>query len=166
MPLFRRRRPVPESVKQLPLHSGERRVAWALTLDGAPVVATGAALYLPGVPRLEWEQVERVLWRKPVLTVLELAEVEASGPAHVVDLDLSDGTDLPEVVRARVSASVAWSSHLRLSPDGGVRVVGRRRPGLEVFDWQLVFDQGTDPHDPALRAQAEQHLDAARRTIG
>jgi hypothetical protein len=166
MPLFSRRRRAPESVKQLRLESGERRVAWALSRDGMPVVATGAGLYLPGAARLDWEQVERALWREPVLTVLELAEVEASGTAHVVELDLSDGTDMPEVVRARVSASVAWSSHVRLAPAGGVRIVGRRRPGLEVFDWQLVFDRDTDPHDPQLRAQAEQHLEAARRTIG
>ena len=161
-----RRRTTPEAVKALDLRPGERRVAWALTPDGAAVVATSVGLRLPGRPLLEWEQVERATFAKPVLTVVELAEVEGAGARHDVALDLEHDTDLPETVRARVAASVAWSSHTRLRPTGGVRIVGRRRPGLEVLDWQLVFDRDTDPHDPDVRAQAEQHLDAARRTIG
>lgn len=161
-----RRRVVPDAVRSLPLDPGERRVAWALTDEGAPVLATDRGLRLPGRDLLVWEQVERASFARPVLTVTELAEVEGSGPRHEVRLDLDSGTDLPEVVRTRVAASVAWSSHLRLVPAGGVRIVGRRRPGLEVLDWQLVFDRDTDPLDPSLRAQAEQHLAAARRTVG
>lgn len=161
-----RRTPVPAAVKDLPLEVGERRVAWALTVAGAPVVATDRGLHLPDWPPLAWEEVERASFAEAVLTVVELTEREGSGPRHVVELDLSSGTDLPAVVRARVSASVAWSSRVRLTPRGGVRIVGRRRAGREVLDWQLVFDRDTDPADPALRAQAEQHLEAARRTIG
>jgi hypothetical protein len=100
------------------------------------------------------------------LTVTELAEVEGTGARHTVELVLDGVTDLPETVRNRIAASVAWSSHTRLMPAGGVRIVGRRRPGLEVLDWQLVFDRDTDPADPALRAQAQEFLDAARRTVG
>ena len=129
-------------------------------------MAGTAALHLPQGTALRWDGIERALWHKPVLRLVELTEVEGSGRRHEVTLDLVHDTDLPETVRARVSASVAWSSHVRLTPGGGVRVVGRRRPGLEVLDWQLVFDSGTDPNDPALRAQAEEHLLAARRTIG
>ena len=162
-----RRRTTPEAVKAVALDRGERRVAWAMTTDGQPVVATDVGLRLPGRPVLAWDRIERASFSRPVLTVLELAEVEGTGTAHHVDLDLDgDVTDLPETVRTRVSASVAWSSHTRLAPAGGVRIVGRRRPGLEVLDWQLVFDRGTDPNDPQLRAQAEQYLDAARRTVG
>ena len=161
-----RRRTTPEVVKAVPLEAGERRVAWALTTTGEPVVATDRGLRLPGAPFLEWEQIERAVFGKPTLTVTELAEVAGTGPRHEVQLDLDGVTDLPEVVRARITASVAWSSHARLHPAGGVRVVGRRRRGQESFDWQLVFDADTDPHDPGLRAQAEQHLAAARRTVG
>ncbi|MCA1711134.1 MAG: hypothetical protein LC789_05645 [Actinobacteria bacterium] len=164
MGLFRRRS-VPEQVRALALERGERRVAWAVTTEGAPVVATNVGLHLPGRARLDWEQVERAGFAKPVLTVVELSEREGTGRRHVVELDLSTDTDLPETVRTRVAASVAWSSHVRLG-GGGVRIVGRRRPGLEVLDWQLVFDRNTDPDDPAVRAQAEQHLEAARRTVG
>jgi len=161
-----RRRAVPDQVKAVQLDSGERRVGWAVTTTGEPVVATDLGLRLPGTGVLAWEQIERASFDKPVLTITELAEVEGAGARHTVELDLTEDTDLPEVVRVRVSASVAWSSHQRLHPAGGVRIVGRRRPGLEVLDWQLVFDRDTDPRDPGLRAQAEQHLDAARRTIG
>jgi hypothetical protein len=161
-----RRTPVPDVVKDLPLEPGERRVAWALTPAGEPVVATERALHLTGRPPLPWDEIERASFAAPLLTVVELSEQEGTGPTRVVELDLSSGTDLPAVVRARVSASVAWTSRVRLQPRGAVRIVGRRRAGREVLDWQLVFDRDTDPHDPVLRAQAQQHLEAARRTIG
>ena len=162
-----RRRTTPEVVRAVALDRGERRVAWALTTEGEPVVATDAGLRLPDGTHLAWEQIERASFQRPTLMVRELAEVEGSGAAHQVTLDLDgDVTDLPETVRTRVAASVAWSSHTKLAPAGGVRIVGRRRRGLDVLDWQLVFDRDTDPRDPALRAQAEQYLDAARRTVG
>ena len=163
---FFRRTPVPAAVKAVQLGPGERRVAWAVTPTGEPVVASSRALYLPDGTVLPWDEVERAHWDKPELLVRELTEHEGSGREHRVALDLEVDTDLPEEVRARVSASVAWSSHVKLQPRGGVRIVGRRRAGMEVLDWQLVFDRDTDPHDAALRAQAEEHLTAARRTIG
>ena len=162
-----RRRTTPEVVRAVVLEPGERRVAHALTTHGEPVVATDLGLRLPGRVLLAWEQIAKASFAKPVLTVVELAEVEGTGTRHTVELDLADHrTDLPETVRARVAASVAWSSHTRLLPAGGVRIVGRRQRGLEVLDWQLVWDRDTDPRDPDLRAQAEEHLAAARRTIG
>jgi hypothetical protein len=160
------RKAVPDVVKAVQLPAGERRVAWALTPEGAPVVASTAALHLPDGTALAWDGIERALWDKPVLRLIELTESEGSGRRYEIELDLDVDTELPETVRARVSGSVAWSSHVKLQPAGGVRIVGRRRPGMEVLDWQLVFDRGTDPHDPALRAQAEEQLLAARRTIG
>ena len=47
-----------------------------------------------------------------------------------------------------------------------MRIVGRRVPGAEDLAWQLVFDPGTDPSDPLVRAQAEHALQSARRAIG
>jgi hypothetical protein len=161
-----RRTSVPEAVKAVALGPGERRVAAALTPDGQPVVASTRALYLPDGTTLGWDEIERARWDKPELVLTELTELEGSGRQHRLQLDLTHDTDLPEEVRTRVSSSYVWSSHARLAPSGGVRIVGRRRAGLETLDWQLVFDRGTDPHDPALRAQAEQHLAAARRAIG
>jgi hypothetical protein len=157
---------VPAVVKAVTLGPGERRVAWAVTPEGAAVVASTRALHLPDGTTLGWDEIERAHWTKPALHLIELTEQEGSGRQHEVVLDLDSDTDLPEEVRARVSASFAWSSHVKLRPRGGVRIVGRRRAGLEVLDWQLVFDKDTDPQDPELRAQAEEHLLAARRSVG
>lgn len=164
MPLFRRRRPVPAVVSSVVLPPGERRVAWALTDGGDPVVAVTGGLVLPGRALLPWRQVEKAGWQRPELRVREVAEVAESGPEHV--LQLADEGDLPEVVRDRVTTSVAWATTARLSPGGGVRIVGRRVPGEEQLEWQLVFDAGTDPSDPLVRAQAEHALQGARRSIG
>jgi len=157
---------VPAQVKAVALGPGARRLAWAITATGEPLVASTAGLHLPDGTVLAWDGIERAGWDKPVLRLIELTEVDRSGRQHALTLDLDHDTDLPDVVRARVSASVAWSSYVKLAPSGGVRIVGRRRPGQELLDWQLVFDSGTDPHDRALRAQADEHLLAARRTIG
>ncbi len=163
MALLRRRR-VPETVRQVALPPGARRAGWALTADGAPLVATDLALLLPDGTQLPWTRVERAGWAPPELSVRESAEVEGTGRVHV--LRLADAGDLPDVVRTRVTGSVAWSRHERLAPQGGVRLVGRRVPGAPELDWQLVYDRGTDLADPLVRAQAEQLLESARRSIG
>lgn len=164
MKLFRRRG-VPDVVRAVQLDAGDRRTAWALTDDGRPVVATATGLVLPGRTPVAWADVERAGWRRPVLTVVEVAEVAGTGTTTSITLQDDDG-GLPDVVHSGVTGSVAWTTHVRLRPAGGVRVVGRRRPGFELLDWQLVYDPGTDLADPSVRAQAEQALATARRTVG
>lgn len=159
-----RRDPVPDAVVAVRLDPGERRLGWAVTSSGTAVVATSSGLRLPGEPVLPWADVERAGWRRPVLTVTKMAAVDGTGTRW--PLELADEGDLPDVVRTQVTASVAWSNHVRLAPAGGVRLVGRRRPGQDRLDWQLVFDAGTDPDDPQLRAQARALVEDARRTIG
>ncbi len=159
-----RRRALPDAVRSVRLPPGERRVAWAVTAAGEGVVATDWALVLPGTGRLEWAQVERASWQPPRMTVREVAETDGAGVAHV--LELAQEGDLPAAVRARVTGSVAWSAHERLPSGGGVRIVGRRVLGQELLSWQLVFDAGTDPADPAAREQAQALLEAARRSVG
>lgn len=163
MALFSRRR-VPDVVRAVPLEPGERRVGWALTDRGEPVVVSDRGLHAPGEPRLDWPDVERAVWKRPLLTVLGMHERQGAG--RTISLTLADEGDLPDVVRARVSASVAWSSHAGLHPAGGVRVVGRRRPGRDDLEWQLSYDPDTDLSDPGVRLQAEQLLAHARQTIG
>lgn len=160
-----RRRKVPEAVRAVPLVPGERRVGWAVTVDGTPVVASDLGLWISAGERVDWADIERAGWQRPVLTVTRMTERAGSGRKQVITLDDDDG-DLPDIVRTRVTASVAWSSHRRLHPSGGVRVVGRRRPGRDLLEWQLTYDADTDMSDPAIRLQAEQMLEAARRTIG
>jgi hypothetical protein len=81
-------------------------------------------------------------------------------------VQLEQEGNLPDTVRSAVTGSVGWSNHYRLRPGGGVRVVGRRRPGHDQLDWQLVYDAGTDLDDPLVRAQADELLLTARRTVG
>ena len=161
-----RRRQVPDAVKAVRLEPGDRRVAWALSDDQQPVVASERGLVLPGRDRVDWADVERAVWQRPLLTVVESAEVAGTGRTTALRLREDDDGGLPDVVRAGVTSSVAWSTHVRLQPAGGVRVVGRRRPGRETFDWQLVFDPGTDLADPGIREQAEQAVLRAKRTVG
>lgn len=164
----------PKSVAAVALEPGERRLAWAVTAGGAAVLATDVGLRLPGADRLAWPDIERVSWDRPTLVVLGIAPVEGTGERRQVEL-VGD-CDLPAVVRSQVMASIGWSMHYRLRPTlaspggpeaaGGVRIVGRRRPGREVLDWQVVYDRDTAAPDPQQRAQAEALLLDARRTIG
>ncbi len=156
-----RRGAVPDAVGSLV--TGERRLAWALTGTGVPLVATPSGLYV-GAERLPWSQVERVVWRPPTLTLVEVSEVQGSGRAR--SWELADDHRLAETVQAEVTSSIGWSDRRVLHPQGAVRLVGRRVPGREVLAWQLVFERETDATDPHLRAQAEELLGALRRTIG
>lgn len=156
--------PVPEAVKAVRLPAGQRRLAWALTAAGEPLVAADHVLVLPDGTALAYHEVERVSWRRPELLIVESAPIEGTGAHHRLRLH-SDG-DLPEVIHTRVTGSVAWQQHWRLSSGGGVRVVGRRQPGRDALDWQLVFDPGTDINDPDSLSEAGERLRLARRTLG
>ena len=158
------RRQVPAAVKAVRLEPGERRTSWALTPTDEPVLATSAGLRLPDGSRLDWPDIEKATWKRPFLEVVQVAAV--SGAGRRWRLELADEGDLPAAVRSAVTASVAWQNHVMLAPTGGVRVVGRRRPGQELLDWQVVYDEGTDVDDPLVRAQTEEILIDARRTIG
>ena len=162
MRLFGRR--VPEVVTAVGLDPGERRTAWGLTPGGEAVVATDLGLRLPGARRLDWSDIEKATWTRPLLTVVRVAGVAGQGERRSVQLEREGG--LPDAVRGAVTDSVAWSAHYRLSPAGGVRVVGRRRPAQELLDWQLVYDPGTDEADPFVQQQVGELLLSARRTVG
>ncbi len=151
-------------MRAVALDPGERRLAWGVTTSGDAVVATDLGLRLPRSPRLDWADVERATWRRPVLGISRVARVDGGGARW--QLELADEGGLADVVHAQVTASVVWTNHVRLQPAGGVRIVGRRRPGSDLLDWQVVFDAGTDPDDPQLKAQAEALVLDARRTIG
>ena len=163
MPLFRRRS-LPDAVRAVVLDPGERRLGWGVTTSGEAVLATSAGLRLPGQPPLPWADVERATWRRPTLTVTKVAPVDGTGQRWHVELAEED--ELPDVVRTQVTDRVAWSNPGRLVPPGGVRLVGRRRPGQDLLDWQLVHDPGTDPDDPQVQAQGQALVEDARRTIG
>jgi hypothetical protein len=152
---------VPQLVKDL--KTPERRLAWGLTTEGVPLVATPSALHTPDA-ELRWTDVERVSWKPPVLVLTEVSELEGAGTQH--RWELAEDNRLAEAIRARVTSSIGWSERRGLLPSGHVRLVGRRTPDRDALDWQMVFETGTDPYDTELRAQAERMVEALRRTIG
>ena len=141
----------------------ERRLAWGVTDEGLPVVATPSALHF-GAEALPWWQVEKAVWAPPLLSVREVSEREGQGRAHRFHLE--EERDLAGTVRACVTSSVGWSEVRTLRGGGKVRLVGRRVPGRDAMEWQAVHLEGTDPDDPAVREQVEQLVAALRATLG
>jgi hypothetical protein len=149
--LGRRERPPPDAL--LRLDRDERVLSWATAADGA-VIATPLGLWLPGAEeRIGWHLVDKATWRDGVLTVV--AAVDSGGgvldelPPRSVRITVP--RDLPQTVRVRVERTIAVSRRYLL-PGGGVRLVGRRVPGLDGVTWQQVFDPGVDRDDPEVRA--------------
>jgi hypothetical protein len=162
MGLFRR---LPRAVRSR-LERNERVIAWT-GADGGPVVATNLGVWLPGRDsRLGWHQIHKVTWGGSRLTVIPSTLVtEEDGYAvmaddEAVDLVLADPADIPAQVRQRVTRSVAYTQHYPL-PDGGVRVVGRRVPGVNGLAWHVRYDEGTDVESPDVAATTAELVAAA-----
>ncbi len=154
---FSRRRRMPPALRPA-LAADERVVAWAPVTGQAAAVATNLGLFLPGrVERLGWHEIHKAVWtgRDLVVTPAELVEqrqgyaVLADAPPLTVTL-LPEASELPHVVRTRVTGSVSFSSHQAV-PGGGVRVVARQVPGADGLRWSVRYDGGTDPFAPAVR---------------
>lgn len=146
---------IPAEVRDgLDLERGERPLVYA-----APLVATERALLLPGGVRVPYEAIDRASWTE---RGVRLALTDGT----VREVAVEDPGRLPEMLRERVNATIVVSKHVPLPGRGGVRLVARRKPGGEVLDWGLRFDEGLDPADPGLRAQAEQALESLRRSMG
>ncbi|MFI6600323.1 hypothetical protein ACIBHX_29105 [Nonomuraea sp. NPDC050536] len=154
---FLRRLPA-EVRKSLATEPGERVLTFAQGEDGY-VVATNLALFMADGTRVPYETIDRAGWDEDGLRVLT-----TSGEVRLERL--TEPRMLPETVRERVNATIVVNKHVDLPGRGGVRLVARRRPGGEVLGWTLVFDDGLDPDDPGLRAQAEQALEGVRRSMG
>ncbi|GAA0929714.1 hypothetical protein [Nonomuraea longicatena] len=144
--------------KALATEPGERVLAFASSGEGY-LVATNLALYLPDGVRVPYEEVDRASWDESGLKVALIAGAEHRVP-------VTEPRRVPETLRERVNATIVVNKHVMLPGRGGVRLVARRRPGGEVKEWTLVFDEGLDPDDPGVRAQAEQALEGLRRSMG
>ena len=170
--LHRREKPPAEAVARL--DQDERVVSWAPASGGA-VVATPLGLWLPGVPdRQPWHLIDKATWRDNVLTVISAVDpgdgVLVEQPPRSVRLE--QPRDIPQTVRVRVERAIAFTRHHPLPGTEatgvrrGVRVVGRRVPGVDGISWQVVFDAGVDADDPAVRAAASAYVDQARAELG
>jgi hypothetical protein len=154
--VFRR---LPSVAKQR-LAKGERVIAWAPTTEdaAAAVVVTPLGVWLPGRPeRVGWHQVHKATWSGGRLTVVPAAQVD-DGDGYAVMADdtpvvvgLTNPDNVPDEVRKRVTRSVVYTQHYEL-PGGGVRLVGRRVPGVNGLTWHVRYDEGTDAGDPEIVA--------------
>ena len=170
MKLFgRRERPPAEAVARL--ERDERVVSFADSPAGT-VLATPLGLWLPGYDqRLPWHLVDKATWKDGVLTVVPAVDtgdgVLDEQPPRALRITVP--RDLPQTVRVRVQKAISFTRHHPRPDDParrGVRVVGRRVPGVDGVTWQLVFDRGVDRSDPAVRAAAAAYVDQARAELG
>jgi hypothetical protein len=155
--------------------SGERVLAWTPAGDERVVVVSNRGLWLPDRPRLGWHEIHKATWADGVLTVTGSSLVAAASgddysivtDAPPVRITLADPGKVPQRVRERVTASVAYTS-LYPGPGGGsARVVGRRVSGRDGLIWSVRFEgaavQGQD--DPAVRAAVDQFVAEAKSSI-
>jgi hypothetical protein len=167
--LFRRRPRLPAE-RRPPLDRDERILTWAAVGDDGAVVATNRGLWLPGGKRLGWHEIHKAAWsgRELRITPAEVAQsrdgyaVLVDGP--VVSFLLLEPGDLPDQVRARVTRSVAYTTHHPM-PTGGVRVVGRRVSGQNGLSWAVRYDAGTPVDLPAVIELTDQLVTSARSTL-
>lgn len=156
---------LPAAVRaELRLEPGERVLAHADGDGGEYLVATDRALHLPGERRVGWEYVEHAEWDGASLHVREIVPMGEPARTHRVRVR-GPGT-LPDIVRDRVTASIVVNQYEQLAGGYGVRIVGRRKPRGDGVVWNLIFDAGIDPHDPEIRARAEQLLVEVQRQTG
>ena len=150
---------------------GERVLAWSRATDGAVVAGTRDALHAREADgrtlRVVWEQVEAADWDADtgVLRVSQVGSWGEDRPEHAWTLE--EPGRLLELVRERVTASVVHQRHVPVTGRRGLRVIARRAPsGGSPIHWIYEYDEGVDPHDPAVREVAEAALAQAREQLG
>ncbi|MDT4992577.1 MAG: hypothetical protein QOH97_2469 [Actinoplanes sp.] len=170
---FLRRRPKLPAGKRPALEPDERVLAWAYVGSdpgGLVVVATTRGLWLPERPRLGWHEIHKATWsgRELRVTPSEIAE-QRDGYTVLVDAPvigylLLEPGEVPDQVRARVTRSVAYTSHHPL-PSGGVRVVGRRVSGVDGLSWAVRYDSGTPVDSEPVVEMTDHLIGSAQRAL-
>lgn len=166
-----RKNPVPDEVRSaVQLRPGELVVAAERTEDGFVVVSDRAMHLLiraesdPAAGGLEdvrigWDLVDRASWNPPVLE-LELRRTAESAPQPFV-LELDHRSDLPAVVRDRVTASIVVNERIEME-HSWVRVVARRIFDTGELQWRLLPGPGVDTGDPRIVAAIDGRLEELR----
>jgi hypothetical protein len=170
---FLRRRPKLPADRRPALDREERVLAWAYVgsdAGGPVVVATTRGLWLPERPRLGWHEIHKATWsgRELSVTPSEVAE-QRDGYTVLVDAPviaclLLEPGEVPDQVRARVTRSVAYTSHHPLAA-GGVRVVGRRVSGSDGLSWAVRYDSGTPVDAEPVVTVTDQLVGSAQLTL-
>ncbi|WP_432978253.1 hypothetical protein [Dactylosporangium sp. CA-233914] len=174
---FLKRRHLPAGQRPK-LGPDERVVAWAGASGDNVVVATNHGLWLPGADdRLGWHEIHKATWSGRQLAVVAAREVPVDDEEYAVMEDLPplivtllDPDRVPEQVRVRVNKSIAHTSHHPLDgltgARGGVRVVGRRVPGVNGLRWTVRYDEGVDREAPGVAEQTRELVSWARSGVG
>ncbi|MGB9378802.1 MAG: hypothetical protein WCB04_14960 [Mycobacteriales bacterium] len=159
------RRDRPPAGATASLDADDRLLSWASTTGGY-VVASRRGLRLPGERFVPWHRVDKAVWRDGVLQIIEAVQDEpgvmrALAPATY---ELAEPRNLPSVVQARVTQSVASTSRHPLPgrDAGAIRVVARRVAGQDGLDWSVRYESGADGGDPEVRRAAERLLAEVR----
>jgi hypothetical protein len=167
--LFRRRPKLP-AARRPALHAEERILAWTDAPDEKVIVATTLGLWLPGRDRLGWHEIHRAAWSGRELRITP-AGVAAEREGYVVVADeptvsylLLEPGELPHQVRARVTRSVAYTSHHPLTENAGVRIVARRVPGVNGLTWSVRYDDGIPADQPAVVEATDELVTRAQAT--
>jgi len=167
--IFRRRPKLPAAQRPV-LEPDERVVAWAVLDEDQVVVATNRGLFLPERARLGWHEIHKATWSGRALSVVPAAVTGSRTGYDVVEdrppltHTLLDPGDVPHQVRARVTKSVAYTSHHSV-PGGGFRVAARRVSGADGLWWTVRFDPGTDSESADVRQRAAELVVAARAAV-
>lgn len=130
------------------LDADENVLGSAALTGGGHVVVTSLGLWL-GDRRLGWHLISRASWQNGAIVLVEAGEVGVAGGAVLIEdlpvrrLRLASPGRVPEVVHARVTASIR-SRHHRELPGGGAWFVQRKVPGRDGIVLQVRADPGTD----------------------
>jgi len=162
-----KRETLPDTVVQsLDLIPGERVLAFGTDPLGRYVIATTHGLHLqrrpPAYSRLDWIGIRHASFDQTALR-LDLTD---SGGSTSLKVPLLDAGQLPEVVRERVTASIAVQQHVALRGKLGVTVAARRQPGSGDLVWGLTFDRGLDASDAAVADEASAAMRRVRAESG
>ncbi|GAA2897233.1 hypothetical protein Acy02nite_80480 [Actinoplanes cyaneus] len=169
MKLFRRRPPLPAEHRP-PLDAEERVLTWARSEEGV-LVATNRGIWLPGAgERLGWHEIHKVAWSGRELRITP-AEVAGERDGYTVLVDgpvmtflLLEPGELPNQVRARVTRSVAFTTHHEIE-HGALRVVGRRVSGQDGLSWAVRYDAGSWTDWPAVIEATGELVAAAQNSV-
>lgn len=161
--------PLPARRPPFEVGPGERLLAWAPVHEPGEgprlVGGTRDALYLP--QRIAWEQVAAADWdaEESALRVVETGRFGEPTPVHVVRLD--DASRLLQLVRERVTASIAVQRHVPVAGRRSARILARQAPGRRgPLSWFVEYDEDLDPADPQVDAVVQEALAAARADVG
>lgn len=156
---FFKRRLLPAAYRPR-LEPGERVLAWALTTEGAAVVATNLRLWAAGQPT-PWNEISKATWDGAVLSIVTSTLVEQRAGYSVIEdnppvrFELVDPGHLPHQIRLRVTSSVQHPSHHGVPGGAGVWIAARRVPGVDGLSWIVRYDNPADRQNPIVTQATE-----------